>query len=101
MRKAQSTLEYAVVIFCVVAALIASSAYIRRGVQGRYKQVADDLGQQYAPGKTESNITLESSGHVITEVTTSVTPEDKLATTTKTTIESESERRHGKETIKP
>ncbi len=49
-RKAQSTLEYAVLIIIVIGALLAIQNYIKRGVQGRMRQAADDIGDQYSAG---------------------------------------------------
>lgn len=60
-KKAQSTLEYAVVIAVVVAALIAMQAYIKRGMQGKLKQASDDIGEQYSPGRTLEDTTVNSS----------------------------------------
>ena len=49
-RKAQSTLEYAVLIIIVIGALLSIQTYIKRGVQGRMRQAADDIGDQYSVG---------------------------------------------------
>lgn len=51
-------MEYAIVIFCVVAALLAMQVYLKRGMQGRIRLSADSLGQQYAPRNTTGNSTL-------------------------------------------
>ena len=51
-KKAQSTLEYAVLIIIVIGALLSIQVYIKRGVQGRLKGAADDIGEQYSPGNT-------------------------------------------------
>lgn len=53
MQKAQSTLEYALLIGVVIGALITIQAYIKRGLQGRYKSASDDIGSQYSPGLVE------------------------------------------------
>jgi hypothetical protein len=58
--KAQSTLEYAVVIICVVAALIAMQIYFKRAKEGNLRQAADSLGEQYAPTRTTGNATIVS-----------------------------------------
>jgi Flp pilus assembly pilin Flp len=47
-NKAQSTLEYAIIIAVVVGALLAIQVYVKRGVQGRFKQAADDIGEQFS-----------------------------------------------------
>ena len=67
-RKGQSTLEYAVVIAIIVAGLIAMQAYIKRGVQGRLRQASDDIGEQYSPGQTTSNIFTSSSVNTIENI---------------------------------
>jgi len=51
-NKAQSVLEYAAVISCLVAALLAMGVYIKRAYEGRLKQNADQFGAQYAVRKT-------------------------------------------------
>jgi len=56
-KKGQNTLEYAIVIAVIVAALIAMQSYIKRGIQGRMKQSTDDIGQQYSPQNTNGNDT--------------------------------------------
>ena len=53
-KRGQSTLEYAVLIIVIIAALIAIQTYIKRGVQGRLKSASDDIGDQYSPGNTNS-----------------------------------------------
>jgi len=46
-NKGQSTLEYAILVIIVIAALISLSSYVKRGVQGRLKQSSDDIGDQF------------------------------------------------------
>ena len=62
-KKAQSTLEYAVLIAIVVGALIAMQVYIKRGIQGRWKQASDDIGEQFSPGYTVGTYSSNSSVH--------------------------------------
>ncbi|HNX80704.1 MAG TPA: hypothetical protein PKL77_00965 [Candidatus Omnitrophota bacterium] len=57
----QSTLEYAVVIAVIVGALLATQVYVKRGLQGRFKQSADDIGEQFSPGAGYYNTTVESN----------------------------------------
>jgi len=54
---AQSTVEYAVLFACVVAALIGMQFYIKRGTQGRFREASDSIGAQYAPKSVNSEIT--------------------------------------------
>ena len=56
-KRGQSTLEYAVLIVVIIAALIAMQVYIKRGVQGRLRESSDQIGEQFSPGYTVSNRT--------------------------------------------
>lgn len=51
-QRGQSTLEYAVLIIIIIAALLSIQNYVKRGVQGRLKSSADDIGDQYSVGNT-------------------------------------------------
>ena len=51
-RKGQSSLELAIVIIIVIAALLSIQVYIKRGVQGRLRSATDDVGDQYSAGNT-------------------------------------------------
>ena len=51
-KRGQSTLEYAVLIVVIIGALLTIQVYIKRGVQGRLKSSADDIGDQYSDGNT-------------------------------------------------
>ena len=53
-KRAQSTLEYAVLIVVIIGALLTIQVYIKRGVQGRLKSASDDIGDQYSDGNTNS-----------------------------------------------
>lgn len=102
MRKGQSGLEYAVVITCVVVALIAMRAYITRGMQGRLRQAADELGQPYDPRHTSSDITTQQGGLTIVSSGTETNTETSPATTTTTSTTNivwERERQYGDETV--
>ncbi|MBU1125315.1 MAG: hypothetical protein KKC84_04765 [Candidatus Omnitrophica bacterium] len=49
-----ATLEYAILIFVAVAAMVAMTAYIRRSLNAKYRESADTFGygRQYEPGVT-------------------------------------------------
>ena len=70
--KAQSTLEYALVIACVVAALLSMQFYLKRGMQGRLRAAGDEVGEQYASMNVESKITTETNS--TTEVKQNLVP---------------------------
>jgi uncharacterized protein (UPF0333 family) len=51
-KRGQSTLEYAVLIVVIIGALLSIQVYMKRGIQGRLKSAADDIGDQYSDGNT-------------------------------------------------
>lgn len=76
-KKGQSTLEYAIVIAVVIAGLLALQSYMGRGVQGKLRQSADDIGEQYATGKTTRDTEIVYQPNVTSDgfgVTTDGTP---------------------------
>lgn len=56
--KGQSTLEYAVLVIIVIGALLSIQIYIKRGLQGRLRSAADDIGDQYSSGNTNVTKTV-------------------------------------------
>ena len=56
-RRGQSVLEYTIMLVIVIAALVAMQSYLKRGVQGRWKESVDGLGEQYDQGRADSVIT--------------------------------------------
>lgn len=61
---AQSTVEYAVLVACVVAALLGMQIYMKRGIQGKLRQGSDEIGEQYAPLSTDSSITTNLTSNI-------------------------------------
>ena len=61
IRKAQSTLEYALLITVVVGALLAKRNYLKRRIQGRMQIIGDQMGDQYTPKDTyrEENMAVK------------------------------------------
>ena len=59
-KRAQTTLEYAILIGVIVAGLIAMQVYLKRGFQGKLKEGADTMGQQFSPGHTTANYTTNT-----------------------------------------
>ena len=94
----QGTLEYAVLIVVVIAALLAMQLYMRRGVAGKLRSSTDDVGEQFSPtaytgtfetktGGTTTDTThvdTQKSGESKSEVTDA---NDPLATYRKTTAD--------------
>ncbi len=60
-KRGQSTLEYAVLVTIIIGALLSIQFYIKRGVQGRLKSAADDIGDQYSVGNTNVIKTTRTS----------------------------------------
>ena len=61
-KKAQSSLEFCILIVIIIGALIAMQVYIKRAIQGRLRLAADDIGEQYSPGNTYSESTTNIGG---------------------------------------
>lgn len=103
-KKGQSVLEYALIIATIVFALWMMQGYFGRGLQGKLKVVADELGQQYNPQNTESSMNITYESDTTTQTFTRVetdpdTGEEYEETITNTTINSETQTRQGTETV--
>lgn len=72
-KRAQSTLEYALLIGVIVAGLIAMQMYLKRGYQGRLRESTDQIGEQYSPEHTASTTTITKSGTTTETVLNKVT----------------------------
>lgn len=55
-KKAQSFLEYSVLIACLVAAILGVQIFVKRSMQGKFREAADGIGGQYAPQQSELTI---------------------------------------------
>ncbi|MCF7916263.1 MAG: hypothetical protein K9L61_00605 [Candidatus Omnitrophica bacterium] len=56
-KKAQSILSYAALVVAVASALILMSNYVKKSIQGKYKQTADTYGGGFLYHKADTNIT--------------------------------------------
>lgn len=70
IRKAQSTLEYALLIGVVVGALLAMQTYLKRSIQGRMQIIGDQMGDQYDPDGTYRFENMTVTNTKIVETTT-------------------------------
>jgi len=68
-RNAQTAIEYSLLIIIVLGALLAASFYLKRGIQGRWKEAVDDVGDQYDPSVASGTITHSIGSTVSTEIT--------------------------------
>lgn len=76
-RKAQSFLEYTIVVSTVVLILFAMNTMIKRGTQGMIKVVADQIGLQ-----ENGDQRFDASGYLENSYTSVRTSIDKLTTET-------------------
>lgn len=63
-RRGQSTLEYAILIVVVIMALVGMQAYLKRGLSGRMRDSADQIGGQFNPNYAYGNVTTYTGGSV-------------------------------------
>ena len=68
-RRAQTILEYTVILIVIVGVLIAMKDYIKRGIQGRWKAATDDFGDQYDPQNVNSTINYATQVNAVSMVT--------------------------------
>lgn len=97
--QGQVSLEFGVLLICIVAALFAMQCYIKRSVQGRLRQSADELAGQYDPNTTTSTMSVLFSSDVTTEVAPGNEELGKDTTVTTVTIDSEVETRSGEDLL--
>ena len=76
--RAQSTLEYAIILTLVIGALLFMSVYLRRGYQGKLKSSADEMGDQFDPSKTTTKEVNVSISHMQETVSSGVTQQVSL-----------------------
>lgn len=107
IRKAQSTLEYALLIGVIVGAFLAMQNYLKRSLQGRMQIIGDQMGDQYSPGltkRTEQMLVHHES--IIEEMQSgaSHSPRESLAQpgpTTSTTITGGRQEMNAYRSVKP
>lgn len=81
-KRGQTTLEYAILIGVIVAALIAMQVYLKRGFQGKIRDSADNMGDQYSPGFTTSHEVTQSASDTNENVGAGITTTTIRAQTT-------------------
>lgn len=63
-RRAQSTLETAMIAVVLSAALVAMHIYIKRGLEGRFREATDSIGEQYSYRTNTGNTTKTETQNV-------------------------------------
>ena len=67
-RKAQSIVEFTIMIMLVLAVFLTMNGYVKRGFQGRWKTAIDDFGDQYDPQQTNANLTYTMNTDSISNI---------------------------------
>lgn len=65
-KKGQSTVEYALIVAVAAAALIGISVYMQRGLHGKLKESADQMGRQFDPNAFTTAWQSVSNGNTVT-----------------------------------
>lgn len=99
-NRGQSFLEYSILIACIILALLAMQTYLKRGIQGKLRESADQIGAQYEPTKTSSDFTISSKSSITTVSTLTIDEEtDSTNATTMVTTDYDEQTRKGSETV--
>ena len=72
MRKktlGQTATEYMALVAIIIGVFIGVGVYFKRGVQGRWKQAIDGVGDQYDPQRTNSDVVESTQGRSQSMVT--------------------------------
>ena len=67
-KKGQSSIEYMILTIVILAAFLALGTYFKRGMQGRWASIVDDLGDQYDPRFANTRVLHTISMNTDTEV---------------------------------
>ncbi len=62
-KAGQTALEYTVLLIVIMGAFLGMQNYVKRGIQGRWRDAVDGLGDQYDPRTATTSLrhTLSSS----------------------------------------
>ncbi|MFH1360158.1 MAG: hypothetical protein ABIJ41_03875 [Candidatus Omnitrophota bacterium] len=70
IKKGQSTVELAMLVIIVIGAFVAIQMYIKRGIQGRWKDAVDQFGSQYDPTVMTTNVIHRYQAEAVTDIKT-------------------------------
>jgi hypothetical protein len=85
-KKAQSTMETAILVFVVVVALVCMQIYLKRGIQGRLRSGVDSIGGQYDYNATSSEYMTNHVSDTTTVSTTATVPVTTSGVTANVTL---------------
>ena len=69
-KRGQTALEYTLLMIIVIGAFLAMQSYIKRGLQGRWKESIDQLGEQYDPQTADTHIRQTMTASTNTQIMT-------------------------------
>ncbi|MGA2775800.1 MAG: hypothetical protein ABSE81_07070 [Candidatus Omnitrophota bacterium] len=72
MRRGQATLDYVCLLGILIATLIAMGIYMKRGFQGKYRELGEQIGSQYSPNATVSTLTNQTISDTNSTITNTV-----------------------------
>jgi len=72
MKRGQSTIEMVTLILIVAIAVFLMRGYIKRAMQGKIKQSADQIGQAWDYSDADPSTTVYYSNYVVDSTTTEV-----------------------------
>lgn len=97
--KAQSTAEYAILLAVLVATLIGMQMYLKRGIQGRVRDLADQISPtHYEPRETTSDFTTEQIGKSVQQYQNGTSITEIPENWTYTDASGQTRQVHGEET---
>ena len=73
MRRGQATLEYVYLLGILIVVLITMGVYMKRGFQGKYRELGEQVGSQYSPDATASSSTNQFISDSTSTTTSTVT----------------------------
>ncbi|MCA9401294.1 MAG: hypothetical protein KC713_06680 [Candidatus Omnitrophica bacterium] len=76
-KKAQSLIEYIILVTIVLAVFLGMGQYLKRAIQGRWKASLDEVGEQYDPRFHDEDIEYRMNSEVITQIITQDVPGGK------------------------
>lgn len=68
IAKGQTAIELTLLLVLVIAAFLAIQNYVKRGIQGRWKDAVDDLGDQYDPRTAITSVTETMTSSTNTQI---------------------------------
>ena len=99
-RRGQSVVEYAVMLCAITGALVGMQIYVKRAMSGRIRDVADSIGEQYAPRHATSTTRITHTvGTEAKSVMSNVFGFQVMDTTTKILPPGDITRRTGNEQV--